>query len=198
MLRLSLAVAAALAVAVAAFDDVFLPGSEPYHKTGSAVGTAWAASVNDPTNAYLTYGPYWSGASGDMFVTWTLLIDNNSADDMHILTLDVTTDGGNTVLASMTVTRTQFNAPNVAQRFTLGVPAVAAGTAAMEFRVFYVCCAYVEHVQTEVTGPLTSGVFESFWSNSSRFEYVNRHQFPSPNGSTGASVGVRWWCCCSV
>ena len=181
-----LAAATALAHAANTPSSVtFLPGTEPYHKTGYQSGTAWAVSVNNASNNYMTYGPYWTAPyAGDVTVAWTLLIDNNNNDNLPIVTLDVTDSGGNTVLGTMTVSRTQFDAAFVAQEFTLSV-AVPAGASPLEFRVFYHCCSMVEHVKTVVTGPLDSGAFQSFWDRGSHFEYVTKHQFMSLDGPPG-------------
>ena len=58
------AVAAFLAATAAAkFNEAsypFFPGQETYHQTGYRVGMGWAASVQNASHAYLTYGPYWS------------------------------------------------------------------------------------------------------------------------------------------
>jgi hypothetical protein len=42
---------------------VFLPGTESWHLTGYQAGSAWAASVQNATNNYLTYGPYYQAAA---------------------------------------------------------------------------------------------------------------------------------------
>ncbi len=52
-----------VAVTVAENQVVFYPGQSTLHQTGFQVGTAWAASVDNKTNAYLTYGPYYQPPS---------------------------------------------------------------------------------------------------------------------------------------
>jgi hypothetical protein len=39
---------------------VFFPGEEPWHQTGYQVGTGWAASMQNKSESYLTYGPFWT------------------------------------------------------------------------------------------------------------------------------------------
>jgi hypothetical protein len=52
----------------------------------------------------------WTGSSTmfaciEIFRWWTLAVDNNSADDMHILDLDVSYGDGSNVITTMHVRR---------------------------------------------------------------------------------------------
>jgi hypothetical protein len=77
--------------------------------------------------------------------TFTLLVDNNVHDDEDIVTIDIATDGGSTVLASATISRTKFDGAFVPQQFNLSVTNPG-GPQQLEFRVFFHCCSYIEHV----------------------------------------------------
>lgn len=147
-------------------------------------------SVNNQTNAFAVFGPYWSSPfQGDVTVWWTLAVDNNSADDMHILDLDVSYGDGSNVITTMAITRTQFNAPGQPQNFSLSVT-VPPGSPPLEFRVYYYCCVFVEVSMIGVSSsPLSSGTFEQFWTNDAHFDFVAAHTFPSPNGESGTNVG---------
>ncbi len=55
---------------------------------------------------------------------------------------------------------------------------------------YYYCCVYLKVAMVGVSSsPLTSGTFESFWTNTSHFDFVAAHTFPSPNGESGMNVG---------
>ena len=60
MLSLAALVACACLARAAEPAVVFYPGLESWYQTGFAVGNAWAASVLNKSEAYLTYGPYWT------------------------------------------------------------------------------------------------------------------------------------------
>lgn len=82
-----------------------------YHEIGRADSGGWSANTKDDSRGYLTYGPYttsipvgWNTASCD------LMVDNNTADDYDVVTLDVHDATSGQVLASRTVRRKEFPA----------------------------------------------------------------------------------------
>ena len=147
-------------------------------------------------------------AQGDYRVTWTLWIDNNSADNDNVVTLDVNVGGAATAFTTLTIDRQQFSKPFAPQNFTAYVSLPAGQPLpSLEFRVYYHCCSFIQHEvrpwfavrkpnrcdlrwflqMTVVEGPLDGGPFESFWNNQSRFQFVAAHQFPTtPGGESGA------------
>lgn len=72
----------------------------------------WSVNVLDPQN-FMQYGPYTSAlAAGDQVATWRLMVDNNSADNLPVVRLEVVDASlGGEVLASRIVTRRQFKQP---------------------------------------------------------------------------------------
>ena len=106
---------------------------------------------------------------GTYNVVWTLFIDNNNNDDLQILTLDVNDASTQTVLASVTVHRTDFQTAFQPQNFSASF--TATGAEKLEFRVYYACCVFVEHMQTVLVGPLDDGPFGTlFWSDNAHFQ----------------------------
>jgi hypothetical protein len=107
----------------------------------------WSVNVaQDPPNNWPQYGPYTTSVpAGTNLAMWTLLIDNNSADNNPIIYLDVHDYEANAVLASRAVTRKQWAAPNrsllFVLPFTLGTGSVGHH---LEFRVFWYGHAYVK------------------------------------------------------
>ena len=73
------------------------------------------------------------------------MVDNNSADDENILTLDVHDAISDAVLTTLTVTRKQFVAPFRAQNFTTFIKFPDSSPTQLEFRVYYQCCSFVVH-----------------------------------------------------
>jgi hypothetical protein len=123
---------------------VFEAEGSAFHQTGNASGIGWLATVLDPKNKYLTYGPYTKGVSpGDRTATFRLKIDNNTADNLAILEIDVFDSASGTVLAKKTIKRKDFNGANKYQEFPLSFSAPAGGN--LEFRVFYKGYAAVTH-----------------------------------------------------
>jgi hypothetical protein len=94
---------------------------------------------------------------GDYRVVWTLFVDNNSADDLNIVDLDVNDATTSTVLTTLTVTREMFQQPFEPQNFTAYFK-LPAGSALpqLEFRVYYHCCVYLVHVVRADVAPLCS------------------------------------------
>jgi hypothetical protein len=116
------------------------------HQIGRVDSGGWSVNVTqDSPNLYLQYGPYTSGVpAGNNVALWTLLIDNNSADNANVLVLDVNDATTQTQIASLIVTRQQWSAANVLQTFAVPftVDASRAGHA-WEFRAYWLGGAYV-------------------------------------------------------
>lgn len=124
-------------------------GPQLQHANGFASGTAWATNVSYPANVEITYGPYTSQlGSGNFLARFTLMIDNNSADNLKIITVDVNDAAHGHVLMALDINRQDFNAPNTAVNFD--VPFYAPSGASLEFRVFYWGSAAIQHLRTQV------------------------------------------------
>lgn len=97
-----------------------------------ADGSGWQAVVGrDAANGMLSYGPYVdiNGKSGSKYLvgSYNLKIDNNSAGDEIVATLEATTNYGQNILASRPIRRTDFKTPNTYQNFQLLFPRSAGG-----------------------------------------------------------------------
>ncbi|CAF1279215.1 unnamed protein product [Rotaria sordida] len=87
---------------------VFYPGTQPYHQTGFRFNnTAWVVTTQDPSERYLTYGPYtkdWNTLAPSR-VDFYLGVDNNIADPLDLLTVEVNDADMNYILTSRNISR---------------------------------------------------------------------------------------------
>jgi hypothetical protein len=119
------------------------------HQIGRRDGDGWSASIVDAAKRYLAYGPYTlSIPAGRYTADYRLLVDNNVADNLQILTLDVYNANAGKILATQQVRRRMFNAPFAYQNFE--VPFSAPANAKLEFRVFYNGSAYVKFEKVSI------------------------------------------------
>lgn len=81
--------------------------------------------------------------------TFRLLLDNVSADNLRIVTLDVYDASARRILATRALTRRNFAAPFAYQDFDLGFMAPGQGNQ-LEWRVYYHGRSYVRHDKTTV------------------------------------------------
>jgi hypothetical protein len=185
-----------------AYYQVYQPASQD-HQIGHVYNaTEWQVTVADPEGAYMTYGPYATDAplKTDLLITFTLAVDNNNADDLEILTLDVHDTASNRVLTNWTLHRNDFEAAGTPQNFQLFFTTPSAA-ARLEYRVYYVCCSEVTHVLTTVQSLNDTGPITAFWSDGAHWNYTSKAQFSSPYGSPGMNVGFMfvtqpgmWYC----
>ncbi|HEU5097586.1 MAG TPA: hypothetical protein VFU22_00970, partial [Roseiflexaceae bacterium] len=115
-------------------------------RVGRAEEDGWAASTAADPEGFLQYGPYTTTVPvGDHVVTWTLLIDNNTADDLPIVRLEVVDSAsGEKILASRVLTRKEWTSANQYQWFSLPFTVdQASGSHPLEFRVYWYDHAYV-------------------------------------------------------
>ncbi len=126
------------------------------HLSGYPTGGTWTTDVAQKPESYVTYGPYTKAlGTGDYVARFELGIDNNSADDALVATVDVNDAAHDHVLARRDLTRTAFSAPDGATNVYL--PFTAPSDAALEFRVVYHCCARLEHRSTAIFPASPSG-----------------------------------------
>ena len=137
------------------YERSYPPASpECGHQTGYVFETtAWQTGVTQPTNVMMTYGPYATDApaSTALVATWTLWVDDNTADDHELVVLDVHDEASNTVLGELQVFRRDFTAPNTGQAFNVAFT-TPAGPSQLEYRVLYLGWSLVTHVATTVAG----------------------------------------------
>lgn len=111
--------------------------SQMSHQIGRLETDSWSVRVGDTVNRYMCYGPYTTSISpGTRSATFRLMLDNTTADNNKILTLDVFDVASGRVLASRGVTRREFSAgPFRFQDFVLNF--TAATGQRLEFRTFW-------------------------------------------------------------
>lgn len=195
-IRLAAAAMALAAMHAAAYSASYQPASLP-HQTGAVFNvTEWQVNVDDPANAFMTFGPYATDAppNTDLLVTFTLAIDNNVADDVEVVRLDVHDATRDAVLTSNVIHRRDFEAAFPAQQdFVLFFTTPAAANTSLEYRVFYICCAEVTHVATAVRSLVDTSPMAAFWEGAAagavHFAFQSAHQFPSADGEYAMNVG---------
>lgn len=123
--------------------------SHSFHHIGRRDGEGWSVRVGDPTARAMNFGPYTTAVNpGQRTATFRLMIDNRSANNDRILTLEVYDANSGRVITSRNVTRGQFNAPMVYQNFNLTFTAQAGQR--LEFRTFWLGGAYVRQDYSSV------------------------------------------------
>eukprot|EP01116_Phalansterium_solitarium_P006220 TRINITY_DN18525_c0_g1_i1.p1 TRINITY_DN18525_c0_g1~~TRINITY_DN18525_c0_g1_i1.p1 ORF type:complete len:544 (+),score=170.09 TRINITY_DN18525_c0_g1_i1:155-1786(+) len=184
---------------------VFYPGQSTFHQTGTQQGNAWTVTVADPSQRYMTYGPYTPLVKAGLpyRADFSLSIDNWTADDVDVLRVEVNDADDQVVIASRTIVRTDFVAGLASPRNFSLFFTCATQSSRMEFRVFYSCCSQVTHWVT-VVRPLVGGPFtDEFWdaaairrepgaTTPTHFQLIATANFsttPSDPGSAMANVG---------
>lgn len=125
------------------------------HQIGRADGEGWSANVLDDDEGFLSYGPYTTSLPPGVYsADFRLLVDNNSFDDTDVVTIDVVSDFGETVLAQRTITRNEFNEAGVYQNFRLDF--VNTTGEALEFRTYWHGTSYVNLDRVDVTATPTT------------------------------------------
>jgi len=172
------------------YTRTYLAATGFSHQTGAVFNsTSWQVTVADPAAAYLSYGPYATDVppSTSMVATTLLWIDDDSHDDVEVATLDVNDAATQTVLASWTLHRRDFEAagPGGVQAFDLAFKSLGTPGTPLEYRVFYRCCSEVTHVSTTVRALQDAGPMAAFWNRTAHFSFVSNNTFPTP-GDPGA------------
>lgn len=127
------------------FSAISLP-----HQVGFAEAGAWAAN-SQTGGAYMTYGPYTTAMpTGSRVGAWRVLIDDNVASNVPVITIDVWDATTGTQLAVRTVYRSEWPVANnyVVQELPFTLDASRAGHA-IELRTFHHATA---HVRVEKIG----------------------------------------------
>lgn len=121
----------------------FQAESQLSHHIGRKDADGWSARVGDPVNSYMCFGPYATSISpGNRSATFRLMLDNTTANNNRILTVDVFDSATGRVLASRRITRKEFRTgPFRYQDFVLNFR--AASGQRLEFRTLWHGGAYV-------------------------------------------------------
>lgn len=186
------AVVATAPHACLAYSVTYAAASLP-HQIGTVFNaTAWQVTVADPENAFMTYGPYATGAppNADMLVTFELAIDNAVADDVEVVRLDVHDASDDVILTTTTLHRRDWEAAfPAAQTFPLFFTTPPTAAASLEYRVFYLCCSAITHYSTSIRSLSDDSPMAAFWAGQAHFAFTSAHQFPSADGEYAMNVG---------
>jgi hypothetical protein len=152
------------------------------HDIGNASDHAWETRVTDGPG-YMTRGPRSRLLPIDIgTATFTLAVDNNSADNLSVLRLEVVDVATNQVLATRLVKRQDFRSPMTPQEFDLTYELRVPGE--IDFRVYSYATSYIKHFQTVVKSDRVG--FEALWNGTAHFEPRTRSML----GSTSSVVAL--------
>jgi hypothetical protein len=127
------------------FDATFVYEAEQAlsHRMGYADGAGWAVNVTS-TSGHLAYGPYattWGQGGGK--AVFRMMIDNRSADNGRVLTVDVFDTDTNEILATRDIRRQEFDQTLTYQDFELWFELRSRIGHRMETRVYWHDTAYI-------------------------------------------------------
>jgi hypothetical protein len=112
------------------------------HAIGRADEDGWSAATGPDSSDFMLYGPYATDIpAGAHSATWRLMVDNNSADTLRVVRLEVHDFARMSVLAQRWVTRDEFGAAWAYQDFPVAF--TSAGGASLEFRIWWTDISYV-------------------------------------------------------
>lgn len=171
---------------VASVSPQFWSGNDPQlsHQLGSSSGTGWAATT-EAGPGFLTYGPYTTSVpAGVTTATFTLLEDNNSADNTPVARIEAYDSTSGIVLASRLIRRQNFWNANVPQTFDLVFESSRASM--LEFRVYTFGQSYLDHISTAVAPDRLT--LTSLWDSGAHFEFRKRDIFQDQEGLTSSLI----------
>jgi polysaccharide biosynthesis protein PslG len=120
------------------------------HREGVRESDGWACHTPQHAPNYMVFGPYTRDIpAGTHTATWRLMLDNVTASDSRVLTLDVFDADANRVLASRHLTRRQFSVPFQYQDFGLRFSNSAGHR--IELRTYWHDTSYVKQDRVTVT-----------------------------------------------
>lgn len=167
----------------------FYPANFPFHQIGKPINSSfWQATTEDSTNKFLSYGPYtkdWNTTSPSR-VDFHLGIDNNSADRLTVLTVDVHDADTDEILTSRNISRHDFDKDeNQLQIFSLYFSTTIGHQ--LEFRVYYHCCSEIIHYKT-VINVLNPGPLGNIFDGNAGLEFVSGSVFPTPHADPSSTA----------
>jgi hypothetical protein len=94
--------------------------AQMYHQRGRASGADWSVSNAMDTAGYISFGPYQRFPYvHKLTALFKLMVDNNVLDNSDVVRIEVRSYDTGAVLATRTITRKEFSAPNVYNYFPL-------------------------------------------------------------------------------
>lgn len=135
------------------------------HNFGRTDGDGWSAATALDSEGTMLYGPYatdWNGSS--VTATFRMMVDNNSADDLTVATIDIYDSTAGKILAIQDLHRKSFANTMTYQDFNLSAPIAGRTGHAIETRVYWHDVSYVRVGQVSVQ---ISGATASSASNNS-------------------------------
>jgi hypothetical protein len=126
------------------------------HNFGRADSDGWSAATALDEKGTMLYGPYatdWSGSSAT--ATFRMMVDNNSADDLPVATIDIYDSTAGEIIAIKDITRKTFIGTFQYQDFPISASIAGRAGHAMEVRVYWHDVSYVRVAQVSIT--LTGG-----------------------------------------
>ena len=120
----------------------FQAESHLQHLIGRKEADGWSATTRDDSSGFLAYGPYTTLIpAGQRVATFRLLIDNNSANNDRVVTLDIYDATAKHVLAQRDINRRDFLNANQYQDFAVVFDSPSANR--LEFRTYWHDRAYI-------------------------------------------------------
>lgn len=174
---------------VPALQLVYYPGLQTDHQTGTVFNTTgWKVTVQDPSERFLTYGPYtrdWNTTAPSK-VDFYLGVDNNVADELILVTVDVNDAYMNRTLTSREISRHDFGYGNIqSQIFSLYFTSTIGHQ--LEFRVFYHDDSEIVHYKT-VVSELDGGRLADIFYGQAGLQLVSSSVFPTPHTDPGSTA----------
>jgi len=108
------------------------------HGVGRLDGDGWQAATGPDAAGHMAYGPYatdWGGGAGE--AVFSLMVDNNTAADDLVVTLEVNDATADRIIASRPVHRHELRAASTYQRFAVDFDLGGRTGHRMETRVFW-------------------------------------------------------------
>jgi len=129
---------------------VFEAETDLEHGIGYLDGDGWAAATASDVEGHMCYGPYTTDIpGGGHSARFRLMIDDNSADALPVVTVDVYDVDAGEILAIREILRTEFSATHTYQDLTLPFDNTTGHS--LEFRTYWHDVAWVkqDHVAVE-------------------------------------------------
>jgi hypothetical protein len=112
------------------------------HLVGRAEADGWSANTAADARGHMLYGPYATDIpAGAHTATFRMMIDNNTADTLRVVNLDVHDFARTSVLAQRAVYRDDFLSTFTYEDFTVSFTAAAGSE--LEFRIYWEDVAYI-------------------------------------------------------
>ena len=143
------------------------------HLVGAIDGAGWSSGTSQG-QGYLSLGPYtYAAPVGGNTVSFSLTVDNNSADNGQIGRLDVYDTKAQTVLAERTIFRKNFEKTDTPQDFDLVFEQLQ--NKQLEFRVFTNGISKLTHFTTTLHPDRLT--MNELWNQKAHFEIRKRDSF---------------------